>query len=255
MTQAQQLLALCLGLLLLCTLCAADPWKPAPGAKSFSLDTACPGNLVVNGGFETPNPAKLPTEVPGHGNSRWGWYSSKNVPGWKSGCVHTDWETATSKKYLEIHHNSVEVAPEGFQILELLPNGTGAACQEVALVKGAKYRLRFMYGRLMTYAWRPPYVGEFVKFETSMAVGIKDAAKPAPNSPGEFARNGVIKDSQGYQVLANVFTKDQPEQWQQYDLQFTAPASKVSLLFTTTSRSKECGSCGSLLDAVCLQKV
>jgi len=72
-----------------------------------------------------------PAQVPGHGNSRWGWYNSKVVPGWYPACARTDWETKTSLNYMEIHRNSVAVAPEGGQYMELLPNGTGERCRRV----------------------------------------------------------------------------------------------------------------------------
>ncbi len=75
--------------------------------------------------LDIASPVLTTLQVPGHGDSRWGWFDSSKVPGWRAGCVHTDWETKTSNNYMEIHHNSVAVAPEGLQYMELLPNGTG----------------------------------------------------------------------------------------------------------------------------------
>jgi hypothetical protein len=222
---------------------------------AFNIAQYCPGNLVKNGGFELPNPSVTPSEVPGHGNSRWGWYSKNKVPGWYTNCIKTDWQSPNAQKYMEIARNSVATAPEGMQYMELLPNGTGNSCQDINLVKGATYRLRFNYGRLMTYAWRPPYTGVFEKFETMAAAGVRDFYAPRPAKPNIFAFEGSIKDTQGFKVLVHADTTKQPKQWQEYSATFQAPSNKIQLLFTTTKRPKECGSCGSMLDAVCLQKV
>lgn len=50
-------------------------------------------------------------------------------------------------------------------------------------------------------------------------------------------------------------TRQHKDQWQKYETTFTAPSKRVTLLFTTIERPKQCGTCGSLLDGVCLQKV
>jgi hypothetical protein len=49
-------------------------------------------------------------------------------------------------------------------------------------------------------------------------------------------------------------TTTHKDQWQKYETTFRAPSGKVTVMFTTTARPKQCGTCGSLLDAVCLQK-
>jgi hypothetical protein len=49
-------------------------------AGAFELSSSCPGNLLVNGGFETPNTEATPAEVrERYTNSKWGWY--KSIPG------------------------------------------------------------------------------------------------------------------------------------------------------------------------------
>jgi hypothetical protein len=153
---------------------------------------------------------------------------------------------------MELQRGAVATAPSGKQNLELLPNATGIACQDVRTVKGARYRLSFYYGLLRTTAWRPPYVGQVVAFHTKAAAAVRDAGYAPPRGG---AKPGVFpKDAQGFEVLVEADTSKQASQWQRYEVEFAAPAARTTLAFVTTKRPPECGSCGSLLDAVCLQK-
>lgn len=48
------------------------------GPVDFSQE--CPGNLLVNGGFEEPNTEQKWTQLPDPtSNSKWGWY--EEIPG------------------------------------------------------------------------------------------------------------------------------------------------------------------------------
>lgn len=239
-------------LALACLLAAGSAVQAAP--PGWKLEDRCPGNLIVNGGFETPDPSqpdKFPKAPWNHYNNGWGWFTS--VPGWTWTCLRTDWGPVRA---LEIQRRAVATSPEGMQNLELLPNATGVACQTVTVEPGATYRLSFYYGRLMTYAWRNQYQGQFIKFETKMDAIYRDGSYKSPLEAGQSKGAPYPQDSQGFTRLATADTTQQGEQWQRYEATFKAPASgKVQLAFTTTKRPKECGSCGSLLDAVCLQKV
>ncbi|GBF92214.1 hypothetical protein Rsub_05296 [Raphidocelis subcapitata] len=248
-------MALLRGAVLAALVCAAS--FATARAATVDLAKECPGNLIKNGGFEEPNildVEKYPKAPYNTYNSKWGWYIS--IPGWSWNCLRTDWP----QRVLEMQRGAVATAPEGMQNLELLPNATGVACQTVDVQPGAKYKLSFMYGRLETYAWRDQYAGQFTKFETMMDALARDGATPAPaevnfSSGGAYPQTGKSGDRQGFEVLVTADTRKHASQWQKYEASVTGPASgKLQLAFTTTSRPKECGSCGSLLDAICLQK-
>jgi hypothetical protein len=214
-----------------------------------NLQRECPGNLIVNGGFEQPNPQLVPTEKPDKSsNSRWGWYLSNTVPGWytwrpdNQPCVRVDWQG----RYIEIGRNALATAVEGMQYGELLPNATGNYCQDVTVAKGQRYTLSYFYGRLMTYA---KDTRKFTNFETSIDVAVRPAAYK-PGGGGKWPA-----DKQGFQVISSADTeKHGDKQWVRYSTTFAADTDKITLAFINTKRPKECGSCGSLLDAVCLTK-
>jgi hypothetical protein len=232
---------------------ARAAWEPKSDAgNGKTLAEMCPGNLLVNGDFELPNTAATPTELPDvSSNSRWGWY--KKIPGWYTTrpdggpCVKVDWQ----KPYMEVVRGALASPVEGKQYGELLPNGTGNYCQDLALQKGAQYKLSYYYGRLMTYA---KGTSTFTVYPTAVNVAIRPTDfKPNPNS-GKWP-----EDKQGYTQISAADTEEQyakyKTQWVKHEATFTAPADKVTLAFINAKRPKTCGSCGSLLDAVCLQKV
>lgn len=182
-------------------------------------------------------------------NSKWGWYIS--IPGWTWNCLRTDWGPV---RVFELQRGAVASPAEGMQNAELLPNATGVVCQTLDVIPGQKYKLSFYYGRLQTYAWRDQYAGQFVKFETTMDALARDASTQTPMERG-VKTAPYPADKQGFDTLVTADTRKQASQWQRYEAEVTGPASgKLQLAFTTTMRPKECGSCGSLLDAVCLQK-
>ena len=78
---------------------------------------------------------------------------------------------------------------------------------------------------------------------------MRDASYVPSAKPGIFP-----KDAQGFNILVEADTSKQATQWQRYEVEFAAPAARTTLAFVTTKRPPECGSCGSLLDAVTLQK-
>lgn len=234
--------------------CASALAAPARASGFVNLAKDCPNNLIQNAGFEEPNTediARFPKAPWNTYNSKWGWYTS--IPGgWSYNCLRVDWGPP---KVLELQRGAVATAPEGIQNLELLPNATGVACQTVSVEPGAKYKLSFYYGRLQTYAWRNEYRGQFIKFETTMDAIARDGATPAPAEIDPKGGAPYPKDRQGFMVVATADTRNHASQWQRYEAELTGPPSgKLQLAFTTTMRPKECGSCGSLLDAVCLQK-
>ncbi|KAI8472213.1 MAG: hypothetical protein J3K34DRAFT_519969 [Monoraphidium minutum] len=227
-----------------------------------SLRAAAAAAEGGNGGFETPDPSqpeKYPKAPYNTYNKGWGWYVA--IPGWSWNCLRVDW----MPKVLELQRKAVATAPEGMQNLEMLPNATGVACQTVNVAPGATYRLSFYYGRLET--GRQPGLtrgrrGQFIKFETTLDALYRDGSTKAPLEKGVKTKP-YPQDSQargagggGFSKILTADTRTHAKQWQKYEGTFKAPASgKVQLAFTTTMRPKECGSCGSLLDAVCLQKV
>jgi len=51
---------------------------------AVDLGQDCPGNLLVNGGFEEPNTETTPTQIwEPTSNSKWGWYDK--IPGMQMG--------------------------------------------------------------------------------------------------------------------------------------------------------------------------
>ncbi|KAF8060103.1 hypothetical protein HT031_005042 [Scenedesmus sp. PABB004] len=241
----QPLPAAAIALLLACTAQSA--------AAAFKLAEACPGNLIINGDFEEPNTILQPSEVWDPSlNNRWGWYRNK-IKGWyttrpdgRGPCVKVDWQ----RPYIEVARGALATPIEGQQYGELLPNATGNYCQDIRLVKGQTYKLSFYYGRLMTYA---KGTKNFTVYPTAIDVAIRPVAA-VPASSGIWP-----KDRQGYTLLASADTEEQfaahGKQWWQYTATFTAPEEMMTLAFINTKRPKTCGACGSLLDAVCLQKV
>lgn len=223
-------------------------------AAAVVLESECPGNLLRNGGFETPDTTKVRSEVwnEGSSNSKWGWYRHR-IDGWYTTrpdgkpCVVVDWP----KPHIEIAHGALATPVEGRQYGELLPNATGNYCQDVKVVQGAAYRLSYYYGRLMT---TDKHTRQFTAYETAVDVAIRPAAYvPAAGAsrwPG---------DKQGFTQVSYADTAQQwgqhKTQWVKHEATFTAPSDAITLAFINAKRSKECGSCGSLLDAVCLQKV
>lgn len=224
------------------------------------LSKECQGNLLINGGFEEPNTEQKATQLPDPtSNSKWGWY--EEIPGWYTArpdgqghCVKTDWCgtcLVTGKPYIEVGRGALATPIEGKQYGELLPNATGNYCQDIKLQKGAQYKLSYYYGRLMTFK---KGTGKWTTFDTAVDVAIRDAGhKPDVNAkawPG---------DKQGYSLISQADTADNwakhNKQWVKHETTFTAPSDMVTLAFINAKRPKECGSCGSLLDAVCLQKV
>eukprot|EP00878_Enallax_costatus_P005008 GHUV01005267.1.p1 GENE.GHUV01005267.1~~GHUV01005267.1.p1 ORF type:complete len:246 (+),score=37.75 GHUV01005267.1:194-931(+) len=229
----------------------SSPWDPKfTGQTNAEM---CPGNLMVNGGFESPNTIDTRNKVKNPtANSRWGWY--KAIPGWYTTrpdglpCVKVDWQS----KYIEIARGALATPAEGKQYGELLPNGTGNYCQDLQLQKGARYKLSYYYGRLMTHSNHG--TGAFEVFPTAVNVAIR----PSDYKPS--ASSGIWPhDRQGYTQISAADTEVQWEQykkqWVRYEAEFVAPANKVTLAFINAKRPKNCGSCGSLIDAVCLQKM
>lgn len=86
-------------------------------------------------------------------------------------------------------------------------------------------------------------------FQTAAVAAIRDATKKPPANPKEFPG-----DTQGYTVLIQADTKTQKGGWQKYSATFVAPSNKVTIAFTPTRKAPECTTCGSLMDAVCVQK-
>ncbi|KIZ03157.1 hypothetical protein MNEG_4803 [Monoraphidium neglectum] len=204
----------------------------------------CPGNLLINGGFELPNTEALPTEkYDPNKNSCWGWYYGKSVPGWYvvrpdgQRCVTVDW---MGDGVIEVARAALTRPVEGRQYGELLPNATGAYCQDVAVTKGAKYKLSWWYGRLVAKA---PTDGKNFK-------------------KGDMTVFWTSADAAGFKLLQTMNTRDWPMDnstgiyqpiWKEYKVEFTAPEDKITLAFINGIRSSVCA-CGSLIDAICLQK-
>jgi hypothetical protein len=94
-----------------------------------------------------------------------------------------------------------------------------------------------------------------IPFETAVDVAIR----PASYQPDASSRSIWPGDRQGFTVISTADTKENwdryQKQWVKHEVVFAAPADAVTLAFINAKRPKECGSCGSLLDAVCLQKV
>jgi hypothetical protein len=215
---------------------------------------------MINGGFEEPNTELVPTELKDPtSNKKWGWY--KKIPGWYTTrpdglpCVRVDWQ----KPYIEVGRGALATPLEGKQYGELLPNGTGNYCQDLKLMKGAQYKLTFYYGRLMTFS---KTTKQFTAYDTSVDVVIRPTNYViSPSNYNDFmkATKPWPKDTQGFTVIAQADTAVQYEkykkQWVQYTATFMAPADEVTLAFINIKRPKDCGSCGSLLDAICLQKM
>lgn len=227
---------------------------------AVDLGQDCPGNLLVNGGFEEPNTETTPTQIwEPTSNSKWGWYDK--IPGWYtarpdglSNCVKTDWCgtcLATGKPYFEIWRGALATPAEGKQYGELLPNATGNYCQDVKLQKGAQYKLSYYYGRLMNFQQG----GKRINLDTAVDV----AMRPASYKPDQAAQGAWPSDKQGYTVISQADTADNwakhQKQWVKHETTFTAPSDAITIAFINAKRPKECGACGSLLDAVCLQKV
>ncbi|KAF8069562.1 RANBP1C [Scenedesmus sp. PABB004] len=227
-------------------------------SAAFVLSESCPGNLIVNGDFEAPNTMLVPSEHRDkYSNSRWGWHRA--LPGWYTTrpdglpCVKVDWQS----KWIEIARGALAKPIEGQQYAELLPNGTGNYCQELALQKGATYRLSYYYGRLITFTegeGRGAHgTGKLTPFDTAVDVAVRPAGHAVSASAAPWP-----KDRQGFTVIDSADTAADyaahQTQWVRHETTFTAPDDKVTLAFINTKRSKVCGSCGSLLDAVCLQK-
>lgn len=82
--------------------------------------------------------------------------------------------------------------------------------------------------------------------------------RPASHKPDPAAK-AWPGDKQGFMLLSQADTAQDwakyNKQWVKHETTFTAPADVVTLAFINAKRPKECGACGSLLDAVCLQKV
>lgn len=113
-----------------------------------------------------------------------------------------------------------------------------------------------MYGELRTIAWNGPEKGKFTRFHSKAAVVMRDARAPAAKNSKPFWIDGksTPNDLQGFTILSIMDTLKQTNAWQTYNVTFTAPSDKVLIAFATINRPKPCGSCGSFLDAVCLQK-
>lgn len=193
-------------------------------------------------------------------NPSWGWYTE--IPGWYTTrpdglpCARVDWQNKIWK--IEVARGALATPVEGKQYGELLPNNTGNYCQELKLAQGAKYKLSYYYGRLMTYGsdkgTHGVGSGTFTAFDSAVDVAIR------PSSYQPSAAAGIWpKDRQGYSVISSADSLQQwnatGKQWVQHSVEFTAPSNQVTLAFINAKRSKICGSCGSLLDAVCLQRV
>eukprot|EP00877_Chromochloris_zofingiensis_P009377 jgi/Chrzof1/4693/Cz14g23030.t1 len=208
---------------------------------AFTLKDVCPGNLIRNGGFEEPKTANGTNKE--RGDPKWGFWTT--IPGWYNTCM----KVAKQSPFYEIHNNNMETAPEGVQSAEMLPDGTGIYCQDINVQKGARYELSFYYGRLQTVGWNGDIKGKFTVFQTAAVAVYRDATLKPPANPKEYPG-----DAQGYTVLIRADTKTQKGLWQKYSATFVAPSNKVTIAFTTTRNAPECTTCGSLMDAVCLQK-
>eukprot|EP00879_Flechtneria_rotunda_P026955 GHRR01028806.1.p3 GENE.GHRR01028806.1~~GHRR01028806.1.p3 ORF type:complete len:103 (+),score=26.25 GHRR01028806.1:636-944(+) len=101
----------------------------------------------------------------------------------------------------------------------------------------------------MTYA---KTTGKYTNFDTAVDVAYRPGSY-VPKPGGKWPA-----DKQGYTVLQHADTLEQygkhSKQWVKYEVTFRAPENKVTIAFINAKRPKECGSCGSLLDAVCLRK-
>lgn len=242
-----------------------------PPGSAATLAQMCPGNLLVNGGFEEPNTELIRSQrFDPNNNACWGWYFSDTVPGWYvvrpdgKRCLTVDWMGAGT---IEVARAALTKPVEGRQYGELLPNATGAYCQDIKVTKGKKYSLSFWYGRLVAKA---PYSGEdkgkglkwnkgdMTVFWTAADVLMRPSSYTPAAKPGRYPG-----DMQGFTLLKAVNTRDWPMDnstgpyqpiWKEYTLTFTAPSNGVTLAFVNTVRSAVCA-CGSLLDAVCLREV
>lgn len=228
-------------------------------AEVSDLSKDCPGNLLKNAGFEEPNTETTKTQIwEPTSNSKWGWY--EKIPGWYAArpdgqgtCVKTDWCGTcqfNGKPYFELWRGAIAGPVEGRQFAELLPNATASYCQDVPLQKGAQYKLSYYYGRLMNFQHR----GKRVDMDTAIDVALRPADQKT--DAGAKAWPG---DRQGFTLLSQADTAQDwakhQQQWVKHEATFTAPSDTVTLAFINAKRPKECGACGSLLDAVCLQKV
>ncbi|WIA21550.1 hypothetical protein OEZ85_000746 [Tetradesmus obliquus] len=228
-----------------------------------ALAQDCPGQLLINGDFEEPNTMLVPTDHKDqYANNRWGWYLSDKVPGWYTTrpdglpCARTDW--MQKKMYIEIARGALATPAVNKQYAELLPNATGNYCQDVQLQQGARYRLTYFYGRLMTKTEGKDRgthgTGQMTAFDTAVDVAIRPSSYQ-PSATGA----PWPKDTQGYNKIDNADTLEDwsrsSRQWTKHQVEFTAPADRVTLAFINAKRPKVCGSCGSLLDGVCLQRI
>ncbi|KAF6250062.1 hypothetical protein COO60DRAFT_1706247 [Scenedesmus sp. NREL 46B-D3] len=167
-------------------------------------------------------------------------------------------ELTADRQYIEISRGALATPAVGKQYAELLPNATGNYCQDVQLQQGARYRLTYFYGRLMTLTEGKNQgthgTGKMTAFDTAVDVAIRPSSyKPsATGAPWP-------KDTQGYTKVDHADTQEDysrsNRQWNRHQVEFTAPADRVTLAFLNAKRPKICGSCGSLLDGVCLQRI
>lgn len=228
---------LCLCGLLVTLLASLIPHVSA----ALDLAVTCPGNLIKNGGFEEPR-TDIAYPEKYQGEKKWGVYRS--LPGWKSSCL----KIARQSKYLELHRNAVETCPEGAQCMPLLLDATGVACQDLVLQKGARYKLSLYYGRIETKLWKGPNQGQFARLNTAAVALLRDSHFTKP-SAGTYPG-----DRQSFTTLITMDTRKQQETWQQYSATFTASSPHITLALTTTMIDPRCDLCGSLVDALCLQK-
>lgn len=93
----------------------------------------------------------------------------------------------------------------------------------------------------------------------NLDTAVDVAMRPASYTPNAASSGAWPGDKQGFTVISQADTADdwskQQKQWVKHETTFTAPSDTVTIAFINAKRPKECGACGSLLDAVCLQKL